>query len=93
MFSRWTQENFFKYMIENFDFDRMIEYGIEPVDQKLTIPNPDYKTLTYQIKKAREKKSRLEARIFQQMEDKDAIGIDHLAQSILKCLRSNAITN
>lgn len=85
MFSRWTQENFFKYMIENFDFDRMIEYGIEPVDQKLTIPNPDYKTLTYQIKKAREKKSRLEARVFQQMEDKDAIGIDHLAQSILKC--------
>ena len=26
MFSRWTQENYFKYMIENFDFDKMIEY-------------------------------------------------------------------
>ena len=27
MFSRWTQENYFKYMIEDFDFDRMVEYG------------------------------------------------------------------
>jgi len=63
MFSRWAQENFFKYMIADFDLDRMIEYGTEPVNQKRTIPNPDYKELTYQIKKAREKKARLEARI------------------------------
>ena len=34
MFSRWAQENFFKYMIADFDFDRMIEYGTEPVNQK-----------------------------------------------------------
>jgi len=85
MFSRWTQENFFKYMIANFDFDRMLEYGIESVDQKRTIPNPEYKTLTYKIKKAREKKSRLEARVFQQMEDKDATSIGHLEKSMLKC--------
>ena len=51
MFSRWTQENFFKYMINDFDFDRMIEYGTEPVNQKRTIPNPEYKVLTYQLKK------------------------------------------
>ena len=37
MFTRWTQENFFKYVIENFDFDKMIEYGTEPVNPKLTI--------------------------------------------------------
>jgi len=30
MFSRWGQENFFKYLAENFDFDRMIQYGTEP---------------------------------------------------------------
>ncbi|MDP3912964.1 MAG: hypothetical protein Q8R96_04405, partial [Bacteroidota bacterium] len=85
MFSRWSQENFFKYMISDFDFDRMIEYGTEPVDQKRTIPNPQYKQLTYQIKKYREKKARLEARIFQQMEGNgDTTGIDHIAQTILK---------
>ena len=85
MFSRWSQENFFKYMIEDFDFDRMIQYGTEPVDQKRTIPNPQYKVLTYQIKKGREKKSRLEARVYQQIENKgQAIEIDHLAKVILK---------
>lgn len=85
MFSRWAQENFFKYMIADFDFDRMIEYGTEPVDQKRTIPNHEYKIITYQIKKAREKKSRLEARVFQLLESKGAtIGVDHLAQAILK---------
>ena len=68
MFSRWTQENYFKYVAENFDFDRMIEYGVEPVNQKLTIPNPEYKRLTYEIKKSKEKKSRLEARVYKKME-------------------------
>jgi hypothetical protein len=85
MFSRWSQENFFKYMVSDFDFDRMIEYGTEPVDQKRTIPNPQYKQLTYQIKKAREKKARLEARIFKQMEGNGQTkGVDHLAQTVLK---------
>ena len=84
MFSRWAQENFFKYMIADFDFDRMIEYGTEPVDQKRTIPNPGYKALTYQIKKSREKKARLEARIFQQVGDKTTIGSNALEQAILK---------
>jgi len=32
MFARWTQENFFKYLIDNFDFDKMIEYGTESVN-------------------------------------------------------------
>jgi len=85
MFSRWSQENYFKYMVADFDFDRMIEYGTEPVDQKRTIPNPEYKTLTYQIKKAREKKARLEAQIFQQMEGNGgATRVDHLKQVIVK---------
>jgi hypothetical protein len=84
MFSRWAQENFLKYRIADFDFDRMIEYGTEPVNQKRTIPNPCYKELTYQIKKAREKKARLEARIFQQMEGKTTIGSNALEQVILK---------
>lgn len=84
MFSRWTQENFFKYMIANFDFDRMIEYGTEPVDQKRTIPNPEYKTLSYQIKKAREKKARLEARVYKNLGDNDVIDMGKFVQNIFK---------
>ena len=84
MFSRWTQENFFKYMIENFDFDRMAEYGTAPVDQKRTIPNPEYKTLTYQIKKAREKKSRLEARVYKNLGDSAVIGMGCYVKNIFK---------
>lgn len=68
MFSRWSQENFFKYMSENFDFDRMIEYGMEAVEYETTIPNPEYRKLSYQLKKSREKKRRLEARIFNKMD-------------------------
>lgn len=69
MFSRWSQENFFKYMSENFDFDRMIEYGMEAVEYETTIPNPEYRKLSYQLKKSREKKRRLEARVFNKMDD------------------------
>ena len=69
MFSRWTQENYFKYMAENFDFDRMIQYGTEPLDNKdASIPNPQYKDLTYKIKKCREKRARLQAQVFKKLE-------------------------
>jgi hypothetical protein len=86
MFSRWTQENFFKYMISDFDFDKMVEYGAEPVDQKRTIPNPQYNVLTYQIKKAREKKARLQAVIFQQMGNNDGTkSVEELEKIMVKC--------
>ena len=61
MFARWSQENFFKYMIANFDFDKMIEYGTQEIKNKadFNIPNPAYVQLSYKIKKAREKKQGL----------------------------------
>jgi hypothetical protein len=69
MFSRWGQENFFKYMAENFDFDRIIQYGTEPLgNQEATLPNPEYKELTYRIKKLKEKCARLKAKVFQDIE-------------------------
>jgi len=69
MFSRWGQENFFKYMVENFDFDRMIQYGTEPLgNTEAIIPNPEYKDLTYKIKKFREKRARLQAQLYSKFE-------------------------
>jgi len=33
MFSRWSQENFFKYLIADYDFDKMVQYGSEAIDE------------------------------------------------------------
>lgn len=83
MFSRWSQENFFKYMAENFDFDRMIEYGTQELKNKqVKVTNPLYKTLTYQLKKAREKKSRLQAKFYVNMNQTDTV--DQMGKKMLK---------
>ncbi len=76
MFSRWTQENFFKYMNENFDFDKMIEYGFEEASQQTSVPNPEYNKLNHQLKKCREKRSRLQARVFNKMENDENLTIE-----------------
>src|SRR5246127_475208 len=41
MFERWRQENFFKYMREEFLLDALVDYQIEPEDPTHTIPNPE----------------------------------------------------
>lgn len=61
IFSRWTQENFFKYMISDYSFDHIISYGTEVIDEKKKVVNPEYRKLSYQIKKEKEKKQRLQA--------------------------------
>ncbi len=68
MFSRWSQENFFQYMIYNFDFDKMMQYGTEPLAENLLVVNPQYSRLCYQIKKNKEKQGRLQAKLFQIIE-------------------------
>ena len=78
MFSRWTQENFFKYLIENYDFDKMIEYGTQPCLYKKTIPNPKYRKLTYDLKKLKEKKARIEAKAYQKIHEQPNATIEEL---------------
>jgi hypothetical protein len=55
MFSRWSQENFFQYMIYNFDFDKIAQYGTQPLAENIVVVNPLYSRLCYQIKKIKEK--------------------------------------
>jgi len=64
MFGRWCQENFFRYLIQDYDFDKMVSFGTEPVDPEKEIVNPEYRRLTHQLKKLREKIQRLQARFF-----------------------------
>ncbi len=84
MFVRWTQENFFKYVMANFDFDRMIQYGTEPVNPKISIPNPEYSRLTYMIKKGREKKGRKEALLFKKINKNGQPDIQNINNILLK---------
>jgi transposase len=60
MFERWRQENFFKYMREEFLLDALIDYQIEPEDPTRTIPNPERRALDKQIRAARADLARLE---------------------------------
>jgi transposase len=60
MFERWRQENFFKYMREEFLLDALVDYQIEPEDPTRTIPNPERRALDKEIRAARVDLARLE---------------------------------
>jgi hypothetical protein len=53
MFDRWRQENFFKYMREEFLLDALVDYQIEPEDPTRTIPNPERRALDKEVRAAR----------------------------------------
>ena len=40
MFSRWQQENFFRYMRHEFALDHLPTTAVEPADQERSVPNP-----------------------------------------------------
>ena len=60
MFERWRQENFFKYMREEFLLDALIDYQIEPEDPTRTVPNPERRALDKGIRAARADLARFE---------------------------------
>ncbi len=50
MFARWCQENFFKYMTDNFDIDGLVSYSMEKVSETKMLVNPAYKKLDSQLR-------------------------------------------
>jgi len=50
MFSRWSQENFFRYMMQEYNIDGLSGYDLEAVDDTKTLVNPAYRNLESQIK-------------------------------------------
>lgn len=65
MFSRWTQENFFKYLRQDYDFDRLLQYAVEQVDKDFLVNNPEYNNKTYKLRKLREKINRRKAKLYE----------------------------
>ncbi len=63
MFNRWRQENFFKYMAEEFALDALVEYGVDEVSAELDRPNPEWTKVDKRLKKAKAEATRLEAEL------------------------------
>lgn len=63
MFSRWCQENFFAYMMQHYDIDGLIEYGMQSLPGTVRVVNPAWRKLDAQIRKARQAERRLQARV------------------------------
>lgn len=55
MFSRWSQENFFRYMMHDYDIDHLIEYAHTPLSGDIRIVNPLYRECTKKLEKTRAK--------------------------------------
>jgi len=61
MFSRWSQENFFKYMMQHYGIDRLIDYRMEEIDETIKVVNPEYREIDRQIRSKNSKLSRKQA--------------------------------
>jgi transposase len=73
MFNRWRQENFFKYMRQEFDLDALVEYGAIPVSPELDRPNPEWLAATTRIKALRARIEQLQGQRCELVGDPDAI--------------------
>jgi hypothetical protein len=51
MFARWCQENFFKYMRQHYNLDRLVEYGTEAIPETTRVVNPAWRQLESQIRR------------------------------------------
>ena len=60
MFDRWRQENFFKYMRQEFLLDALVDYQIEPEEPTRTVGNPQRRALDKKVRAARVDLARIE---------------------------------
>jgi hypothetical protein len=84
MFSRWSQENFFQYMMQNYDIDKLTEYGIEEVNLDKMVVNPSYRKNESALKKLKEKLSRIKARFFNIVEENMEKSLDEIKDVLEK---------
>jgi transposase len=61
MFERWRQENFFKYLREEYALDALVDYAVEPDDPARDVPNPQRKANLAELRDARAELTRLQA--------------------------------
>jgi hypothetical protein len=52
MFDRWRQENFFKYLREEYALDALADYAVAPDDPAREVPNPAWARIDAQYRQA-----------------------------------------
>jgi transposase len=62
MFERWRQENFFKYLREEYALDALADHSVEDADPTREVPNPHWNALVADLRSARAEVARLSAR-------------------------------
>jgi Transposase protein len=61
MFDRWRQENFLKYLCQEYALDALVEYAAVPDDPNREVPNPLWASVDRQLRQAQAQLDRLEA--------------------------------
>lgn len=61
MFERWRQENFFKYLSDEYALDALVEHAVVPDDPTREVPNPARNALDAVWRDARAELTRLQA--------------------------------
>src|SRR6266851_230552 len=62
MFERWRQENFFKYLREEYLIDALADYQVEPDDPNRSVPNPARKAIEKELRRMRAQLGKLSAK-------------------------------
>ena len=97
MFERWRQENFFKYLREEYLLDALADYAIEPDDPTREVPNPKRTQIDHRLKRLRAQIAELQrqivaARAREALGDQPKVDKKALEQQIWKeCQRAIAL--
>ena len=87
MFARWSQENFFRYMRQEYDLDRIMQYGVDELDKSIMVVNPEYNNINYKLKKNREKTARRQASLFTLQEENSNTAFDQTRKYVVPQLK------
>ena len=62
MFAKWSQENYFKTMRENYNLDGLVAYSTEDIPDTTPVVNPDYRRLDGEVRRELGKLNRRRAK-------------------------------
>ena len=76
MFARWCQENFFAYMMQHYDIDGLIQYGVQPISGTEEVINPQWRLANKTVSAARQAVRKLQAKLGASSSEEDGVGMD-----------------
>lgn len=59
MVNRWCQENFFKYMREHYNLDRLVDYNLDKIPETTRLVNPTYREMGSVLRRQQGRMTRL----------------------------------